>query len=518
MLKLIIWDLDDTLWHGTLADGDAVVPMTCRLEMVRAFNRCGVVSSICSKNDFATARARLTELGVWDEFVFAQIAFEPKPQAVAQIIADMQLRPADVLFVDDNPLNLNEVRFVLPDIQLLDATAADADTILADLLAKQTGTRSRVAQYRALAAKRADRIAGAQLSDTDFLRACGITVAMPFCMETLDHVDRIAEMVNRSNQLNYTGSRVTVEGLRDAIIDVMTNISVAVFAWDRYGDYGLVGFVMLRTSPDFTSFSVVHFVFSCRAMHMGLESYVLDHIPPRAVGLYPPIGRIDHPSFTGRFDRMPSDWVAVRPVDHPDSRLRLLAQYPDADAPVLRIMCNCQSGGLAHFSTLRAQIQFDSFPDIFRLKDVLQDDFTNRPFPPFIVYGAGTDYFNVPWGDLFDLLDAGLYQLCVHRFARCVADRGIEMLVLLPPEDLPAAHYRLHWGQTPARIRAFNQIWRDAFDRHDGLTIGELARLQGPDELYDMNHHHPAALRKVSALIDYWYAQVSGTDAVRAAA
>jgi FkbH-like protein len=194
MIKLIIWDLDDTLWAGTLADGEAVRPFEHRMEMIREFNRRGVLSSICSKNDFETAKAKLVELGVWDEFVFPSIAFAPKPQAIQEIISDMQLRAANTLFVDDNHINLNEVGFVLPEIQTLDITKPDADAYLADLLAAQNGTRSRIADYRILEAKKQDRTAGgATLSNEDFLRSCEIKACAPFCMETLDHVERIVE-------------------------------------------------------------------------------------------------------------------------------------------------------------------------------------------------------------------------------------------------------------------------------------------------------------------------------------
>ena len=504
-VKLIIWDLDDTLWRGTLADGETVTPFEHRMELVRAFNRRGVVSSLCSKNEMDTARTQLVAFDMWDEFVFPHIAFEPKPQAVARIIADMQLRPADVLFVDDNPLNLNEVRFVLPEIQLLDATAADADVTLDALLAQQTGTRSRVEEYRILEAKRADRLAGTQLSDTDFLRSCGINVCMPFCMEALDHVDRIAELINRSNQLNYTRSRVAVEDLREDIIDVVRHASLAVFAWDRYGDYGLVGFVMLRHHEGDT-FTVRHFVFSCRAMHMGLEQYALDHLPARAAGLYPPIPRIDDPALDGRFDRTPSDWIACRSVDDPESRQKLRADGVVAE-PIMRIMANCQSGGLAHYSALRDRIVFDSFPHVFLLSSVLGSAFYAERLPPYLVYAVGTEYADGPWGPLAGAIDTGLYAVCARGLANHVAQCGIEMLVLLPPDDQPDAFYAPEIGMTLERTRAFNAIWREIVT--PGLSIGELGLLHGPDEMYDINHHRPASLQKVAELIDLWFAQIA---------
>ncbi len=178
-IKLIIWDLDDTLWRGTLADGDAVALFDRRADLVRALNRHGVVSSICSKNDFETARARLVEFGLWDEFVFPRIAFEPKPQAIAGIIEDMQLRPENVLFVDDNPVNLNEVRFCLPKINILDITQPGSDDFLAGVLERQPPSRSRVDEYRVLERKKQDRSSAETLSNEDFLRARQIKACAP---------------------------------------------------------------------------------------------------------------------------------------------------------------------------------------------------------------------------------------------------------------------------------------------------------------------------------------------------
>ncbi|WP_353203148.1 hypothetical protein [Sphingomonas sp.] len=199
MLKLIIWDLDDTLWRGTLADGDALEPFAQRMAIVRDFDARGVVSSICSKNDAAAARDRLEQLGWWDAFVFCRIAFDPKPASVAGIIADMQLRPCDVLFVHDNPQNLEAVRFHLPEIHVLDSTRADADDVLRGLLAEQIGTTSRRGVYRSLEARKQEQRDQPTLSHEDFLRSCDIRATAPFCMENLDHIERIAELMQRSN-------------------------------------------------------------------------------------------------------------------------------------------------------------------------------------------------------------------------------------------------------------------------------------------------------------------------------
>jgi len=509
MIKLIIWDLDDTLWQGTLADGEPVVLHAPRAELVRAFNARGVVSSICSKNDFETAKARLVEFGLWDEFVFPHIAFAPKPAAIRAIIDDMQLRPANVLFVDDNAVNLGEVRHCLPDIQTLDVTAPDADDQLAGLLALQTGGRSRIDDYRMLERKRRDRGAASALSNEDFLRSCAIHACAPYIMDNLDFVGRIAELINRSNQLNYTGSRVEPEALARDIIDVVGFDSWSIFAWDKYGDHGLIGFAMVDRSAQ----RLVHFTFSCRVMHMGIEEYALGKV--RA--LWPDI---DTSAWDGRFSRTTPDWI--QDCDFHDSAIRarlLSAQGAEVVAePAIRIMFDCQSGGIAHFSRFRPAIEFDNRPRVFNLRQIHDRSHLGQHFPPFLVYGASTDYLNISWPDQWHLLEAGLYVRCVVGMCLFLLEHDLRMLVVLPPEEAADNQYRETNGLTRERTRFFNTLWRRAArENPEHIWLLEIDHIAGPDEMADATHYHAGLLQKVAGQIDCWIVDALERDAARTA-
>lgn len=508
MIKLIIWDLDDTLWQGTLADGDAVVLHAHRAEMIRAFNAKGVVSSICSKNDFGTAKARLTELDLWDQFVFPHIAFTPKPAAIQAIIEDMQLRPANVLFVDDNAVNLGEVRHCLPDIQLLDITEAGADEHLAGLLALQNGSRSRLDEYRILERKKRDRTSAPALSNEDFLRSCEIRACTPFIMDNLDFAGRIAELINRSNQLNYTRSRVEQEALERDIMNVAHRVSWSVFAWDKYGRYGLVGFVMI----DLRTLGIVHFTFSCRVMHMGLEEYALGKVLAR----WP---NIDVSPLEGRFSRTPPDWIEDCSFDDPGIRAGLLAeQAPVAAEPAVRIMFGCQSGGIAHFSHFRPALEFDNNPRMFELRMLDDGSHVEERFPPLLVYGASIDYIDMHWPGKWHLLDIGLYEKCVIRMCIFLIEQGLRMLVVLPPEDAPDDKYRVILNQTRERTRYFNAMWRRAArENPDHVWILDLAHIVEGDEMVDITHYHAGLLQKIAGQIDCWIADVARGDAGQAA-
>jgi FkbH-like protein len=508
LVKLVIWDLDDTLWRGTLAEGDDVELFERRAQVIRALNRHGVVSSICSKNSFEGARAKLTDLGLWDEFVFPKIAFEPKPQAIAGLLADMQLRAADTLFIDDNPINLHEAKFVLPELNVLDITAPGSDEALEAILADQPASRNRLAEYRQLEQRKQDRLAVGPLSDEEFLHSCEIRACPVAMMANLDFIDRIVELVNRSNQLNYTQSRIDADVLRNEITSGYLNYYCwSIFVEDKYGDHGLVGFVMIdRNTCQFR-----HFVFSCRVMHMGIENFAL-----RVVGKFFP-EKVVPAAWRQRFGWSEAQWVTERSYEDPETRQSLFAgQGLGITAkPQLRIMCACQSGGLAHYSKARAEIDFDIWPRLFDLKRFADETVDDADLPPFLAYGAGTDYKDEAWPELAHLLDGELYQTCLQRMCERIQKRGINLLVLLPPENLPGHQYGPE-GLTRERTIRYNALWRDAVQQYPCVTTLDIQEICGPEAMVDVNHHRPAALETVARWVDIWYSHVKSMDAAAA--
>src|SRR4051794_17302260 len=121
-VRLLIWDLDETFWRGVLSEGGVEI-VEARVEIVRELARRGVVSSICSKNDAAEVEAVLAAQGLWQHFVAPSIAWAPKGPRIAALLETLGLRPATVMFVDDNPHNLEEARRFCPGLQIRGAEA-----------------------------------------------------------------------------------------------------------------------------------------------------------------------------------------------------------------------------------------------------------------------------------------------------------------------------------------------------------------------------------------------------------
>lgn len=265
-IKLVIWDLDDTFWTGTLSEGAVSIPEAHR-QLLKQLTDIGIVNSICSKNDFASTMAYLNESGVAEFFVFPSIDWTPKGQRVRHLIADMQLRPANVLFLDDNPSNLAEVAYICP--ELMTGSHEMISRLMEDAAKsqKKDPQNKRLAQYRLLEEKHhaKERVS----SNEEFLYQSNIRLEIG--TDCLPQMERLHDLILRSNQLNFTKIRSTREELRTLLEDRTVSCGY-VSVWDNFGDYGIVGFYALRDNR------LIHFVFSCRTLGMGIEQFVYNKL------------------------------------------------------------------------------------------------------------------------------------------------------------------------------------------------------------------------------------------------
>lgn len=67
-IKMIIWDLDEILWNGTLF-GKNVHFSNDRISLIVRLSKRGIINSICSKNEYCDAMRILEERGLKD-FLF----------------------------------------------------------------------------------------------------------------------------------------------------------------------------------------------------------------------------------------------------------------------------------------------------------------------------------------------------------------------------------------------------------------------------------------------------------------
>lgn len=278
-LKLVIWDLDETFWKGILSEGE-IVPIHKNIELVKQLTKRGIINSICSKNDFDQAKNKLVELGVWEYFVFPSISWNPKGECVKNIVKNCQLRNPNIIFVDDNNQNLQEVLFYNEGINVVMPEKLSELIGNPTTIGKDDAELSRLKQYKILEEKYKFQ---QNFSDnTSFLKQSEIRICIIKNLQL--YIDRISELIERTNQLNFTKKRISQKEVEVLVANPEYECA-CIEVKDRFGDYGICGFYALNTKTNILE----HFVFSCRILNLYIENYLYNKLGRPTLNIVKPV-------------------------------------------------------------------------------------------------------------------------------------------------------------------------------------------------------------------------------------
>lgn len=262
-IRLIIWDLDETFWKGTLSEGSIEIP-DLHIHIIKKLTDRGIINSICSKNDMEMVKKILEEKNIWQYFVFPMISWGPKGPAIKEIVSSIKLRPESILFIDDNPSNREEVKYFVPQINVSDPDIIHTLLENNHFQGKNDENHSRLQQYKILEKKQEEE--KIYNSNEEFLKQSNICVEI-HCYNILEHIDRIHELNQRTNQLNFTKKRLSKEELI-SLIQSKNHETAYISVKDKYGDYGIVGFYAIKNNK------LEQFYFSCRILGLGVEQWI----------------------------------------------------------------------------------------------------------------------------------------------------------------------------------------------------------------------------------------------------
>ncbi len=296
--KLLVLDLDDTLWGGIVGDdgweqlqvgGASAVgeAYSAFQHEIQRLARRGVVLAVCSKNDEHVALEALDrhpemvirrgDLAAW------RINWGDKAENIRALVAELNLGLAATVFIDDSPAERARVREALPEV-LVPEWPADPARYASALRALRCfdtwriteEDRTRAASYAAERQRREVR-ATAQTLD-EWLGRLELEVeGRPLSSADLP---RAAQLLNKTNQFNLTTRRMSERELAG----LAEQPGVRVFTFrvrDRFGEYGLTGLASLRVDGD--AARIEDFVLSCRVMGRGVEQQMLARLRDEAL-------------------------------------------------------------------------------------------------------------------------------------------------------------------------------------------------------------------------------------------
>jgi FkbH-like protein len=276
--KLILLDLDNTLWGGEVGDagvdGVRVGGHDPSGEAYRDFQRelaalarRGTVLGIVSRNDEALALEAIDthpEMVLRrDDFAGWAIDWNDKAANVRTLCSRIGIAPADAVFIDDNPGERAAVSAAIPEL-LVPAWPANPMLFVEAL-------------------RRLDVFDVPEVTDEDLTRARSYVASRAATDARADaridvrpaapaDIGRVVQLLNKTNQMNLTTRRLTDEALRSWLAAgdrALWTVRVS----DAFADYGLTGVLSL----DFAAgrCEVADFVMSCRVISRGVEERML---------------------------------------------------------------------------------------------------------------------------------------------------------------------------------------------------------------------------------------------------
>ena len=288
--KGLITDLDDTLWRGIVGD-EGVRGVAWDLEhhaqihgyyqqILRSLARTGVLVGVASKNDpaiVAQALARPDLLLQGDDLFPVEAGWGPKSEAVARILKVWNIGADSVVFIDDSPMEIEEVRRAHPEMECILFPKQDVAAVyqlgyrLRNLFGKSEVRPEDGIRAQSLRANRElEHAAGAAADMESFLRDAGAHLTLSWLRPPME--PRILELINKTNQFNINGRRYGEAEWRAFTERPETEVLLAEYR-DKYGPLGKIA-VLAGTRRE-QRFVIDTWVISCRAFSRRIEHHML---------------------------------------------------------------------------------------------------------------------------------------------------------------------------------------------------------------------------------------------------
>ena len=290
-LKGVITDLDNTFWSGLVGEvgTDAVRwDPASRYYLHGLYQKLlasladeGVLVGIASKNDPAVAAEALKRsdlLCAADKIFPVEVHWAPKSESVERILKTWNISADAVAFVDDTPLELGEVELAHPGITCLQFPAGDYQGVWKLLLQlRDLCGKPRLSEEDALRLESIRRGAEFQqqaesnpAQSDEFLKTIG--AALVFDFETAATNARTLELINKTNQFNLNGARITESDWQQRLGEPGA-FALAVKYEDKFGALGTIAVVQGRQEGK--KLEIPAWVMSCRAFSRRIEHQTL---------------------------------------------------------------------------------------------------------------------------------------------------------------------------------------------------------------------------------------------------
>ncbi len=281
--KCIVVDLDNTLWGGIIGEdgvngiklGDSNVGDIYSevQKILKVYKENGTILAICSKNnlnDVLPVFDRKEMILKEDDFIVKKINWNAKSQNIMEIAKEINIGLDSLIFLDDNPVERLEVSEALPMVEVIDfpKDVADLPKILRDVdsLKRIKITEEDKKKHVMYSQENERKELEKTTSLSDYLHKLGIEIEVK--LNDLSSLERITQLINKTNQFNLRTQRYTREEV-EVFINSKDWIVASVSVCDKFGELGLTGVILIEKRNE--GYFVDSFLMSCRVLSRDIE-------------------------------------------------------------------------------------------------------------------------------------------------------------------------------------------------------------------------------------------------------
>ena len=302
--KCLVLDLDNTLWKGVIGEGEIELGNEGIGAIYQEFHKTikrlkefGIILAINSKNNMEDALEGLNHPASIlkpDDFILIKANWQNKNENIKAIAQELNIGEDALVFIDDNPVERELVsqttQAIVPDFpeDIFTLNKWFIKEVVYTYFYKLEVTnedKNKQQQYQA----KLQRDAVEQSMDYDaFIKS--LQIKLHFLVDDLNHVQRFAQLTQKTNQFNLTTKRYSVEDIK-RFIQSNDYLVLGVEYQDRYAKEGIIGLAICEKKSDEVIIDTL--LLSCRVLKRNVEYAMIDKMmqllnPKKLIGLYEP--------------------------------------------------------------------------------------------------------------------------------------------------------------------------------------------------------------------------------------
>ena len=291
--KILVLDLDNTLWGGTLGDDgydnisiDNETPQGKVFfdfqKIVLNLKKRGILLAICSKNYEKNVKEAFEKnpnlVLKYKDFVSIKANWNNKANNIQNISKELNLGLDSFIFLDDNPVERELVRTFLPNVTIPELPSDPSyykDILLNnfyfDLISLSKEDVSRSKTY--ISNFKREKLKEKFNDFNSYLKS--LKMFCEYSSFKKEDYDRIVQLFLRSNQFNFTTTRYSLKDIHNIINDKM-RVTFQFSFKDKFSNYGIISLIIGTIKKN--ELFIDNWVMSCRVLNRTLENFILNSI------------------------------------------------------------------------------------------------------------------------------------------------------------------------------------------------------------------------------------------------